>query len=465
MKKTITIIINLIIISSFINSLTTLKDYSKKDFNYIDYAFGSITQKEWIEKTNLQGQGINALIIDYGGIELDNPDYKDRIIWQEENQIISDQHGTEVTGIASGSGEKSKGKILGVAPKANLLLYGDEATRNFDEKEITKKELEFKVPVAIMALDAHKTQGNLAEECKKYKRDFYDKGILLVVPAGNEHTMMQKFKTLTITGSCEESLVVGAYNTKTNGVDWWSSFGPSDLKNGILIKPDIVASGTACTTTVKNSKSKNCPKTNIEGYEKITGTSVATPIVGGAVILVKQKLDQERIITNPDILKSALVNYADQLTDSDGKPENIYGQGGGKLNIPRAVNARIFFKPISITFDKLTKDYNTETLTLDNYFKKNVLVKTRIEKLQWSNPYSKNPKNLILPTLKYDKTTFCLKAGEKKQLKITIKPGNNANGIHFARTFFEMHETNKNCDSTGKLFETAMVPVAFKIEQ
>lgn len=93
-----------------------------------------------------------------------------------------------------------------------------------------------------------------------------------------------------------------------------------ELPNGYgRVKPDILAYGQS----VQGSRIYG-------GCRALSGTSVASPVVAGAVTLLISSIPENKRpdIINPASIKQVLVNGAERLPDS-----NIFEQGYGKLNL------------------------------------------------------------------------------------------------------------------------------------
>ena len=100
------------------------------------------------------------------------------------------------------------------------------------------------------------------------------------------------------------------------------------------VKPDIV---TYCTHVQGSKKSKGC--------RVLSGTSVASPIVAGAVALLVSALKSSKNparskIVNPASIKQALMGGADRIDNA-----NIFEQGFGKLNLEEAFTILKNYRP------------------------------------------------------------------------------------------------------------------------
>ncbi|WP_219836998.1 S8 family serine peptidase [Paenibacillus sp. R14(2021)] len=113
----------------------------------------------------------------------------------------------------------------------------------------------------------------------------------------------------------------------------FSSRGPNtDGKLGI--KPDLAAPGVNIMSTWP-AYGKNDPTISYaEAYERISGTSMATPHVAGLALLLKQEHPE----WTPFEIRAALANTADEISDEDGIQYDVYSQGAGRVNIAKAIN-------------------------------------------------------------------------------------------------------------------------------
>ncbi len=113
------------------------------------------------------------------------------------------------------------------------------------------------------------------------------------------------------------------------------------------IKPDVSAPGVAVLAA--------CPPGSLLGalavvanptspnYIAIDGTSMASPHTAGAVTLIKQA----HLNWTPDVIRTVLINTATNMRDQQGgaksdgpDADSIIAQGGGLIDVQRAVNAK-----------------------------------------------------------------------------------------------------------------------------
>lgn len=139
---------------------------------------------------------------------------------------------------------------------------------------------------------------------------------VIVIAAGNAgpNTM-----TLGSPASSKNSIVVGScQTTQPDALSKFSSRGPT--RDG-RIKPDLLAPGENIMSTQNKSTNQ---------YTTLSGTSMATPQISGAVALLKAYLVDE----NPSsaLIKALLINGATEIPD-----EPRTSQGWGRINVERSM--------------------------------------------------------------------------------------------------------------------------------
>jgi membrane-bound transcription factor site-1 protease len=103
------------------------------------------------------------------------------------------------------------------------------------------------------------------------------------------------------------------------------------------VKPDIVTYGSA----VRGSNNKG-------GCRVLSGTSVASPVVAGAVTLLASGVLHRGEVINPASIKQALMASARRLPGV-----NMFEQGHGKLNLMKAYQILSSYKPQVIFYRNL----------------------------------------------------------------------------------------------------------------
>ncbi|MFC4617159.1 S8 family peptidase [Camelliibacillus cellulosilyticus] len=272
--------------------------------------------------------GKNAVIavIDTG-CQLDHPDLKDRVIdgrnftddYNGDPDMYNDNngHGTHVCGTIAAA--KSGEGVVGVAPAARLLvlkaLAGDGSGQTEWIIDAISYCLDWRGPkdetvtVISMSLGGPDDDPELHDAVKKA----VDHNILVVCAAGNEGDGRTDTPETSFPGDYVEVVEVGA-------VDYARQLASFSNTNDNV---DVVAPGVNVLSTYLDSQ-----------YAVLSGTSMATPHVSGALALIKTWADREfgRALTEPE-LYAQLIRRTTEL----GIPKS--GEGNGLVAL--ALNDRI----------------------------------------------------------------------------------------------------------------------------
>ncbi|WP_164545483.1 S8 family serine peptidase [Paenibacillus albus] len=139
----------------------------------------------------------------------------------------------------------------------------------------------------------------------------------------------------------------------------FSSRGPSS-DGSFGIKPDVVAPGVNIMSTWPKYKQFNSDATYDQAYNRISGTSMATPHIAGLALLIKQAHPN----WTPFDIRAALANTADEITDEDGVQYDVYSQGAGRANVVNAIKTESLLQSI----DPLTiLDKNLQPQQVTNF--------------------------------------------------------------------------------------------------
>jgi serine protease AprX len=143
-------------------------------------------------------------------------------------------------------------------------------------------------------------------------------GIEMVVAAGNAGSNCST--VVDPPSFYDASYTVGALNTGSDTIAFFSSRGPVTVDGSNRIKPDITAPGTGTRSAVNSCDS--C-------YGTADGTSMATPHIAGCVALLWSARPELR--TDLDATEATLNNSAVHINssacNSSGIPNNVYGFG------------------------------------------------------------------------------------------------------------------------------------------
>ncbi len=258
-------------------------------------------------------------------------------------------HGTHVAGILTGSGDDSKGNYTGVSTGATFLslqVLSGLGTGSVSDVMggidwlLTYGAL-YNIRVVNLSLGKAVTESNKTDPLVLAVESLWDAGYVVVVAAGN----FGHYGNLTITSPANSRKVITVGSLTDNGtgtdhsddyVSTYSSLGPS--LGDYVVKPDLVAPGNrlvasnaegSLLSTLLASRQVACTaKRCNSSYLELSGTSMATPMVGAAAALMLQK---DPSLT-PATVKARLMRSARKI-DS-----NFVSSGAGLLDVDAAMN-------------------------------------------------------------------------------------------------------------------------------
>lgn len=243
--------------------------------------------------------GVTIAMLDTG--IANHPDFEDRIVGFKDfvngkGQNYDDSgHGTHVAGCLCGSGRLSDGKYKGIAPSSYLVVgkvldyKGDGMIENMVSgiEWILRERKAYNIRILNISIG----MGEVADSEKMNKLfckidEAWDNGLLVVCAAGNGGPGPMTLSPIgarkkVITVGCHEG---GYFGEKDNLCENYSGRGPSEYE---MKKPDIVAPGTEIISC--NAFFEKRGKMYRNAYVSKSGTSMATPIVAGALALLLQK--------------------------------------------------------------------------------------------------------------------------------------------------------------------------------
>ncbi|WP_343238302.1 S8 family serine peptidase [Streptomyces sp. SID13031] len=276
------------------------------------------------------GEGVDVAVLDTG-IDLEHPDLDDRVAASTSfvpGLDVTDRqgHGTHVASTIAGTGDASDGKERGVAPGARLHVGKVLDNEGSGQESWIIAGMEWAArdqhaKVVSMSLGGGPTDGTdpISQSLNELSAET---GALFTVAAGNYGP---GYYTATAPGIAEAALTVGAVDGADKLADF-SSWGPRVADGGL--KPDITAPGVDILAARSQYAAGGSGS-----YQLMSGTSMATPHVAGAVALLAAQ--------HPDWtgqqLKSAIVSTA--------KPTpayNPYQGGNGRLDIAATSKATVF---------------------------------------------------------------------------------------------------------------------------
>ncbi len=279
-----------------------------------------------LHRKGITGKGITIAVIDTGispHRDFTKPRYRIKAFkdFVEERNVPYDDngHGTFVAGVAAGNGYSSNGKYRGVAPDAQLVIIkamdkngSGDTTRILDAMQwINDNRERLGIKVVSMSIGAMPTTATV-DALASGADALWEKGLFVVAAAGNSGPNP---RTITTPGVSHKVVTVGASDDKRtltmkdDTIADFSSRGPANRG----IKPDIVAPGVDIVSTKAFDDKKG------SFYTKMSGTSVATPMVAGAAAFLYQSYPG---LTPHDIKQYFMMNAYDLH-----KSKNAQGKG------------------------------------------------------------------------------------------------------------------------------------------
>lgn len=290
-----------------------------------------VTHADEAHRLGYIGNGVTVAVMDTGIAS--HIDFGQRTIGFMDavygrKKIYDDNgHGTHVSGIIAGSGFAGRGRYTGMAPGASILAIkvldrmGKGNTKQVVQalRWLMEHREEYKVRILNISVGmlatAREEEQNLLLATME---EVWDSGIVVVAAAGNNGP---RESSITIPGLCKTIITVGssdddAANVRSLGLmRGYSGRGPT---GSCVMKPEIVAPGTAIISCGRNGNS----------YEVKSGTSMATPVVAGAIAVLLER----RPRLKPAEVKLRLYETAVDI----GKPRET--QGWGRLDVMRLIS-------------------------------------------------------------------------------------------------------------------------------
>ncbi|WP_410674693.1 S8 family serine peptidase [Amycolatopsis sp. cmx-4-68] len=282
-------------------------------------------------QSGLTGRGVGVAVLDTG-IDAGHPDLAGRVTTSKDftgKGSVEDGagHGTHVASTIAGSGAASGGKYKGVAPDATLAVgkvLDDSGDGTFDEvlAGMQWAVTEAHARVVNMSLGGGPSDGTdpVSEAVNTLTRQY---GTLFVVAAGN----FGQDESVATPAAADAALAVASVS-KQDVLSPFSSRGPR-LGDGAA-KPDVAAPGESITA----ARPAGIPPAGEpvgDGYQTLSGTSMASPhVAGSAAILAQQHPDWPA-----DRLKAALTSTA---TPVEAAPAAV---GTGRVDVARATTTAV----------------------------------------------------------------------------------------------------------------------------
>jgi serine protease AprX len=255
-------------------------------------------------------------------------------------------HGTHVAGLAAGNGTASGGEYTGVAPQANIIdvrVIDANGSSNISTvlrglQWVLANRATYNIRVVNLSLGAPAGQSYTVDPLATAAEILTFAGIAVVVAAGNSGP---DAGTVSSPGYDPYVITVGAVDD--NGTDLvtddsiasFSSRGPT--ADG-ADKPDLVAPGRKMVSLRSAGSALDLlyPERQVTAtggtsadYFRLSGTSMAAPVVAGAIALMLER----NPTLSPEQVKYRLRSTATPM------PAPAVGQGAGMLDAAAAVGS------------------------------------------------------------------------------------------------------------------------------
>lgn len=276
----------------------------------------------------LSGKGITAAVLDTGLAPLDCfagriKAFKD-VIGEKTTPYDDNSHGSHVSGILG-----ARGNITGIAPDINIVgvkvldKHGRGTSADLLDGLSWVYDNRKKYNIKIVNLSVGAGTSGSFDPLVTAVEALWDAGIVITTAAGNDGPSPC---SVTSPGTSRKVITVGCLDDNKSLSIWGSSvkdFSGRGPTKECIVKPDILAPGAEIVSCSNTGEPLS-----------LSGTSMSTPIVTGAIALLLEKYPH----LSPNEVKYMLKITADDLGLSKNR------QGWGLLNTERLLNT----KPVKI---------------------------------------------------------------------------------------------------------------------
>ncbi len=302
-------------------------------------AYDRLVQAPQSWNDGFSGAGVGVAVIDTG-IAGDLPDFAtsptdptSRVsVTAVTNPFASDPgdpygHGTDVAGIIAGNGWNQagpsgpagiRGHYIGIAPQASLIsIKAGDDQGNATVVDVINgiqfaidHQADYNIRVINLSLSSDTAQSYTTDPLDAAVESAWFHGIVVVAAAGNRGTAADAVSYAP--ANDPYAITVGAVDPGKGpgpGDDAPASYSSQGTTQDGFAKPDIMAPGSHIVSTLapNSAFAQMCPGCIVGGgYIRTSGTSMAAPVVSGAVALLLQKYPQ----LTPDQVKGALLAKA-----------------------------------------------------------------------------------------------------------------------------------------------------------
>jgi serine protease AprX len=306
--------------------------------------------KVWNMATPRQGKGIGVAVVDSGinyQTDLYTPSGANRVVTSvryntDYNQTTFDNygHGSAIAGVIGGNGRTSNGKYIGIAPQVNIINVkvsnddGRATTSNVVDglQWVYNNRTAYNIRVVNLSFNSSVANSYNQDPLDAAVEVLWFNKIVVVVSAGNNGSA-----TLYPPANDPFVITVGAADDKgTTSIsdDTVATFSAYGNTANAVTKPDLVAPGRNIISLIGNVNGiipAGHPANKVDSnYFRMSGTSMAAPVVSGAVALLLE--DEPNL--SPDQVKYRLMATANK----NWAGYNSTKAGAGYIDVYAAVN-------------------------------------------------------------------------------------------------------------------------------
>jgi serine protease AprX len=277
----------------------------------------------WNTAPYYQGSGVTVAVVDSGSFRTNGLGTRliGEVNFSSTEHQSSDQygHGTHVSGIIGDDGSSSGGQYMGIAPKVNILglRVADDYGMAYESDVVAAMQwvydnkATYNIRVVNLSLNSSVYQSYDVSPLDAAAEILWFNSVVVVASAGNNGSA-----TLYPPANDPFVITIGATDDRAtldmsdDVVTTFSAYGLDDLGRP---KPDLVAPGKNIIAYLPDVNSLTIPVEHPEGivnqsYFRMSGTSMAAPVVSGAAAL----LIQSNPNLSPDQVKYRLMATANK---------------------------------------------------------------------------------------------------------------------------------------------------------
>ncbi|RDA87723.1 hypothetical protein CP532_1806, partial [Ophiocordyceps camponoti-leonardi (nom. inval.)] len=325
-----------------------------------------MTQVDKLHREGFTGKGIKIAVVD-SGVDYKHPALGGcfgsacRVVKGDSfssdgtrgDPIDCKGHGTEVAGVLAGYDEKEG--FVGAAPNATIMAYRVIDCKGNGEEDVMMKGWEkayedgAQIIVSSSGLQGESwAQTPLAMLVSRIAA----KGVPCVCGQGNqkERGFFTVLNPATGRGVTSVNSFARSSSTgETDGLGKLSAYGPTwDLD----IKPTVGAPGREVPVTLKGG-----------GYGFESGTSYATPLVGGIMALIAEARGG---MFDPVVLNSLIMSTAEPQREPGAGLITVALQGGGLVRAWEAAHTTTLVEPAGLIFNDTEHRVESINLRIEN---------------------------------------------------------------------------------------------------